>query len=284
MIKLLEIYKFECFTAPCELQLFCNDKIKADQCAREILENSKRLESKYNYFDPDSYLSSINKRTTNSLDSESKSLLTRAKQYYKQTNGIFDITIATIKDIYSESNSIFELEEKKSQLLKYVGCEHFSIKKEKIYFDNDHTKIDLGGFVKEYSVDRAVSIIKKYKIKSALINFGGDIFAIGDKPNGEKFKIGITNPKEKNKHLFFISIENQALTTSASYERNKEIDSKKISHIISTKQTDLKPLSVTVVSDSCIESGVYSTALMCEDKLKTKNDKYIINDKLEISK
>ena len=257
---MLEIYKFECFTSPCEVQLYCDDKHQSDNCAKDILKESKKLEKKYNYFDSDSYLFQLNDRKTNILDTETKSVLSRAKQYYKKTNKIFDITIITSKN--------------NSELSKFVGCEHFEIKKDKLYFNNDFTKIDLGGFIKEYSVDKAVSIIKKYKIKSALINFGGDLFAIGKKPNKEKFTIAIKNPQDTNQNLFTISIENEALTTSALYER--------IGHIRASDTMQENIISSTVISSNCVESGVYSTSLMCDDTINTKNKKYLINQKLEI--
>ncbi len=258
-------------TSPCEVILFSDNKAKADKVAKAILNEAKRLEKKYNYYDSNSFLSLINSRQENSLDSESKSLLQRAKQYYKQTEGIFDITVATIKDLYTTQKTMNELEKQKATLLPYVGCEHFEIKKDKIYFDNEFTKIDLGGFVKEYAVDRAVSIVKKNKIKSALINFGGDIYAVGKKPNGEKFKVGIKDPKNPTQHAEFVEIENQALTTSASYERNYQIEDHSYSHIISKESHNNAPLSVTVISNFCIESGVYSTSLMINISLKTQN-------------
>ncbi len=256
-------------STPCELIIFSNTKAKSDEIAKEILNETKRLEKKYNYYDPNSYLSSINTRKASKLDAESKSLLQRAKQYYKATNGIFDITVATIKGLYTTQKTAYALEKQKSALLPYVGCEHFEIKKNKIYFDNEFTKIDLGGFVKEYAVDRAASIVKKNKIKSALINFGGDIYAVGRKPNGEKFKIGIKNPKDTIKYIKFFEIENQALTTSASYERNYQIEDHNYSHIFSKEHNNNEPLSATVISKNCVESGVYSTSLMVKTTIKT---------------
>jgi thiamine biosynthesis lipoprotein len=279
---MLEIYKFECFTSPCEVQLFCNDRQKANNCAKEILEETKRLELKYNYFNSNSLISKINNRTINILDNETKNILTKAKQYYKLTNGIFDITIATIKDLYQDNNNLKDIASKKIKLLPYIGCEHYNIKKNKIYFDNIYTKIDLGGFVKEYSVDKAILIIKKYHIKSALVNFGGDIYALGKKPDNSKFNIGITNPIDKEKILFSIPIENQSLTTSASYERYKVIENQNISHIMSKSTNEHNILSATVVSNSCITSGIFSTSLMINPKLTTKEQIYLINNKLEI--
>ena len=264
------IYRFEAMSTPCEVQLFSDSKAKADMVASKILKEAKRLELKYNYFNSSSFLSKINSRVEKGLDLETETLIKRAIKYWQKTDEVFDITVATIKDIYKSSKSLDELEQKQKELLAYIGCEHISIKKRKIYFDNPYTKIDLGGFVKEYAVDRAVLIAKKGGIKSALINFGGDIFALGKRVDGTKFKIGIKDPNQPTKIAKFAEIEDEALTTSASYERYEVIENKKFSHIIAKKRSS-RYKSVTVISSSCVESGVYSTALMIDDNIKTSN-------------
>jgi len=153
------LYKFEAMSTPCEVLLFSESKASADKVAQAVLVEVKRLEQKYNYYDSDSLLSQLNNRETNIVDMETKNLLERAKQYYKKTNGIFDITVATFKPLYSQNLTLEELAAKKEALLPFTGCEHFSLKKGKILFDNDTIMIDLGGFVKEYSVDRSVAIL-----------------------------------------------------------------------------------------------------------------------------
>jgi thiamine biosynthesis lipoprotein len=257
-------------SSPAELIIFCDDKTRSDKVAKAVLQDAKRLEKKYNYYDENSILSKINQRVDERLDHETKFLLLEAKKYYQATKGVFDITIATIKDLYSSQKSIKSLEKLKNDLLPFVGCEHFVIKKDKIIFDNEFTKLDLGGFVKEYAVDRASMIIKKKRIKSALVNFGGDIYAIGKKPNGEKFKIGIKDPNDKTRHKTFVQLQDQALTTSASYERNYQIEDKNFSHIISKDTTQKTQKSVSVISNSCLTSGVYSTSLMIDPNIKTE--------------
>lgn len=262
------LYKFEAMSTPCELHLYHNSKQKADSVAKMVLEEAKRLEKKYSYYKEDSFLSLLNRREVSLLDHESKSLFQRASQYYKRTEKIFDITVATFKPLYTQNLSKDELQTKKEGLLPFVGCEHFTIKRDKISFDNSYTMIDLGGFVKEYAVDRAVLIIKKHKIKSALINFGGDIYAIGKKPNGELFRVGIVDPENRDQKKLFVKICDEALTTSASYERFYKIEDEVYSHIFSKDNMMNSPKSVTVISPSCVESGVYSTALMVNHALK----------------
>lgn len=258
-------------TTPCELILYVDNKSLADSTAKAILNEAKRLEFKYNYFSKDSIVSQINSRTLSILDKETKDILQRAKKYYTATNFTFDITLATIKNLYTEESDEKKLQEKKNTLLPYVGCNHFTIKKNKISFDNTFTKIDLGGFVKEYAVDRAVKLLQKNKITSALVNFGGDIYALGKKPDGSMFRVGIKDPKNPSIYIKKEAIENQALTTSASYERSYIIGSQNYSHILSTNKSIPLTKSVTVISSNCVQSGVYSTSLMVDNSIKTNH-------------
>jgi len=270
------IYKFEAMSTVCELILYSQDKAIADKSAMAVLDEVKRLEKKYNYYQEDSLLSSINTRKTSIIDSETKSILQRAKKYYVLTNKTFDITVATIKDLYKSEKKLSSLALKKEELSKYIGCEHFSLKKDKIIFDNEYTKIDLGGFVKEYAVDRAVMILKKYKISSALVNFGGDIYALGLKPDGSKFKVGIKDPSDRSKYAQEVELQDQALTTSASYERNYTIETEIFSHIISKEKNLTSSSSVTVISKNCVESGIYSTTIIVDNNIITKNKLIIL--------
>jgi len=268
-------------TSPCEVQLYCNDRQKSKEVAQKILNSAKELEIKYNFYNPNSYLSALNKRETNLLDMQTKELLSRAKLFYTQTNHIFDVTMGTLSGA-RKLETKEQIEEASKVLEPYVGVEHFKIKKNRLTFDNQYTRIDLGGFVKEYAVDVAVKIVKKYKIESALINFGGDIYALGVKPNGDAFSIGIKNPLKPTEYLTGQSISNQALTTSASYERSHSVDGKSYSHIITKESLQSKIISATVIAPTTLEAGVFSTSLMIEPSLGTKYKKILISDTLDI--
>ena len=255
-------------TTPCEVQIFTKDEYKSKLVATNILKSLKELEKKYNFYNPNSLLSQINQRKIEKIDIQTKDILTRAKQFYIKTDKIFDITVGTLK-VLKNLKTIQEIEKKRKELLEFVGVEHFKIKKNKISFDNPYTMIDLGGVVKEFAVDNAIKLLKKAKIESAIVNFGGDIYALGTKPNGEYFSIGIKNPLNPKEFITFIKLKNQALTTSASYERNYQIENKIYSHIISKENTQNQILSASIISKSALQSGIYSTSLMIKPTLKT---------------
>ena len=269
------IYKFEAMTTDCEVILITSDKARAEACAKAILQEAKRLEKKYSYYDDASILSQINRRELRELDSESKSIIHRALLYCKKTDGIFDVTIGTIKPLYIEGDAQ-KLHVKSKELRAYVGCNHVKLKRNKIVFDNPYTTIDLGGFVKELAVDNAAALVKKHNIVSALINFGGDMYAVGRNEKGEKFTIAIKDPDNPTCNIHYIHIENEALTTSASYERNYTLDDKTYSHILTPTPSDRGVKSATVVAKSCVESGIYSTALMINPTLPTTLKTFLI--------
>lgn len=268
-------------TSPCEIHIYSNNEVKSRSLAKQILVMGKKLEKKYNFYNQNSYLSMLNQREIDVIDLHTKELLRQSKLFYNKTNGIFDITVGTLTQ--SRKLSTVEAVENEVRRLKpFVGVEHFKIKKNRLIFDNPYTLIDLGGFVKEFAVDQAVKILKKAKISSALINFGGDIYALGSKPNGRDFSIGIKNPLNPNEYLTHTTIRNQALTTSASYERNHQIEGKNYSHIISIDDLQSRVISATVISPLVTESGVFSTSLMVEPTLKTSLKKILILDSLEV--
>ena len=263
-------------TSPCEVHIFCNDANKSRSVASKILQNSKALEKRYNFYNPDSFLSQINQRKIEKLDAQTKDLLSRAKLFYTQTEGIFDVTMGTLVES-RRAKTLSKMEDEVEKLLPFVGAEHFKIKKSKILFDNPHTRIDLGGFVKEFAVDQAVKILKKEKIASALVNFGGDIYVLGVKPTGERFSVGIKNPLNPTEYITHIQLENQALTTSASYERHHLIEDRVFSHILGKEELQDEILSATVVSSLVVESGVYSTSLMIKPDIQTSLERILVD-------
>ena len=56
-------------------------------------------------------------------------------------------------------------------------------------------EIDLGGIGKEYAVDQAARQLAAAGVNNALINFGGDVFALGPRANGEPWMVGIDDPR-----------------------------------------------------------------------------------------
>lgn len=256
-------FSFVAMTTECNVKLCADTKHAAQKCFHEIFNNTFRLERKYNFYDRKSYLSKkVNNRKNNtvSLDTETLFVFQKIREYSEATNGVFDITVGTLKACF-KLDELSELQTCIDKNRAHTGLEAWSLSKKKLKTRDSQTLFDLGGVIKEYAVDEAAKIAKKYGIKAALIDYGGDIYGYGCKPDGNPFTIGIKNPKNLKEYIFAMPLSNQALTTSASYERNTKIEGEIFSHIIG-KDYSVEIISSSVISKSALTSGIYSTVFM----------------------
>jgi FAD:protein FMN transferase len=229
-----------------------------------IRTNTLRLEKKYSFYKETSYLNQIiNNRKTNEvlIDEECADILTIVRKYSSLTNGYFDITMGTLKECYKKNTKV-QMQESLDELVVQTGLDIWDIKENCLYFKYPKTKFDLGGVIKEYAIDDAIRILKEQNIKSAIVNFGGDIRTIGKKIDGKLFSIAIKNPLNQEQNLISINLHNKALTTSANSERWYEIEGEKFPHIQSRNIMKQEVLSATIIADSALISGIFSTAFM----------------------
>lgn len=113
--------------------------------------------------------------------------------------------------------------------------------------------INLGGIAKGYITDQLVQKLYAHNVTSALINLGGNTYAIGKKSTGENWKIGIQDPKDENKIIGYITVEDTAVVTSGDYQRYAEIGGKRYHHILDPK------------TGYPVENGVHSVTVICSD-------------------
>ena len=124
--------------------------------------------------------------------------------------------------------------------------------------------IDLGGIAKGYIADRVKAYLVKRGVKSAILSFGGNIVAIGLKPNGDPWKVGIQDIDGATGQSMMVSLNYGGSTvTSGIYERGFVKDGVTYHHILSPEtgwpvQNGLA--SVTIFSESSMTGDALSTA------------------------
>ncbi|BAI80126.1 thiamine biosynthesis lipoprotein ApbE [Deferribacter desulfuricans SSM1] len=226
------------------------------------------------------------------INSEIKSLLKDSIYFSNISNGKFDITIYTITSLYGFPEGPFKQPayEKIRDALTKIGISHIHMENETIFKDND-ILIDMGAYAKGYIVDKAVELLKNNGVKNAIVDAGGDLFALGDK-NGKKWKIAIKHPDKPDSFLSIVSIANKAVVTSGNYERffiTK--DGKRIIHIFdaTTGKTANNYKSISVIADNTEIADALSTVYfllpiekikkLCE-KLNTPVLVYTLDNKL----
>jgi thiamine biosynthesis lipoprotein len=128
--------------------------------------------------------------------------------------------------------------------------------------------MDLGGVAKGYAVDRAVQALRSHGIERALVNAGGDIYAMGTPEDEEGWRIGIQHPCDPRKLAAAFRVRDQAVATSGNYENAVSVNGERIGHLFDPHSgRPANPiLSATVVAPSAMEADALATAsfLMAE--------------------
>ena len=224
----------------------------------------QRLDRLFSSTAPESDISRINNAGTAVIDDDTLGLLSRSLELCELTDGYLDITVYPIVERWgfiSKNYSVPERGELES-LLKNVDYKRVSLNSAEILPEG--FKLDLGAVAKGYTADKLKELLKSRGVGSAVLNLGGSVLAYGKKPNGEDWRVGITDPADTEKYMGVIGCSDKTVVTSGDYERYFERDGKRYCHIIDPKTgypADNGITSVTVVSDDGTKNDALSTAL-----------------------
>lgn len=238
----------------------------------KVFNEIKNIEDKMSLHRQNSEVVKINKMAGKKAVKVSKETLDVIKKgiyFSKLTNGRFDITIGPLVSLWNigSGNKNIPSKEEIEKKLSLINYKDVSINSEKreVYLKRKNMKIDLGGIAKGYVADRVKEILKDENVESAIINLGGNIYILGKKLNGEKFKIGIQDPNDdKNKPLGYVKVSNKSVVTSGIYERYFEKKDKRYHHILDINsgypvRNNLAGLSI--ISDESIDGDGLSTSI-----------------------
>lgn len=199
------------------------------------------------------------------VSSELSSLIASGLYYSKLSNGSFDITIdplSSLWDFQTESPSIPSNSAIQSKL-KNIDYSKVHVTSDGIRFDDAATTIDLGGIAKGYIADRLKDFLLSKGVTSAMINLGGNILCVGEKPNGDSFTIGIQKPfADRNETISVMSLKDVSVVSSGVYERFFELEGRLYHHILNPKTGypfDNGLISVTIISDASMDGDALST-------------------------
>ena len=204
------------------------------------------------------------------LSSDTFYVMEKGKQYSEMANGKFDITIGPIVKLWNIGTE-YAAVPKKSKLeeaVRLVDYKNLTLSKENqsAMLKEAGMKVDLGAIAKGYAADEAARILKENGVENAIVNLGGNVMTVGGSTSGSPWKIGIQDPfNPRGDILGVVSIKNQTVVTSGTYERYFEENGKKYHHILNPYtgypiENNLH--SVSIITDKSIDGDGLSTTTL----------------------
>ena len=254
-----ETLSFESMDTFMQVSLY-GDKKTAEAVQNEIL----RLEALFNANDPDSKVSELN-QSGFVEDEDVFKVLEGALKVSQSTDGALDPSVYPLVEEWGFISRDFRIPDKSTidELLQHVDYTQIALNFNRTYIP-EKMKLDLGAVAKGYAADRAKEILAENEVKSAILNLGGTVAAVGTKPDGSDWKVGISDPESTGGYFATVTLRDKIVATSGSYERYFEQDGKRYCHILDPKtgmSADSGVVSVSIISDNGLYCDALSTAL-----------------------
>lgn len=170
-------------------------------------------------------------------DPETIEVIKMGIEYGKLSHGRFDITIGKVSDLWDfhGEDSKVPAENAVEGALTAVDYRQIEIEGNTVTMANPEGEINLGGIGKGFIADKAAEKLADLGVTSAIINFGGNIVAVGDK-GGDAFRIGVEKPfSDRNEIMGSVDVKDSVVVTSGTYERYIEENGEKYHHILDVK-------------------------------------------------
>lgn len=218
---------------------------------------------------------------TVTVSEETVALLVTAVDYANTTEGRIDPTIRPVSalwDFGSEGKAHIPEDTDIKEALSHVSCDtiRFGVgpsdeTSESVYntvtLTDPEAAVDLGFIAKGYISDKMKEYLLSQGVESACISLGGNVLAIGGKPDGSSFRIGIQEPfAPEGTALDTVEVRDTSVVTSGIYERYFYEGDTLYHHVLNTTTgypVDNELASVTIICESSTKADALSTACLC---------------------
>ena len=228
--------------SPFEMIVEAKDIPEADTYIDMAIAEVSRLENLISDWIPTTPISEVNRNAgikPIKVPQEVFDLVQRSIKISELTSGAFDISYASMDKIWKFDGSMTAMptpEEIKKSVAK-VGYKNIILdtKNNTIFLKEEGMKLGLGGIGQGFIADKIKALLISKGVVAGIVNVSGDINTWGKQLNGEKWKVAIKNPMNKDKIFATFPLEDSAVETSGSYEKYVTFNGIRYSHIIDTR-------------------------------------------------
>ena len=194
---------------------------------------------------------------------ETADVIARALSYSEESNGLFDITIGGVVALWDFKAGIVPEEQALAEALAHVDYRAVELDGETVRVCDPLARIDLGGIAKGYIADDIARMLRENGCESALVNLGGNTYALGRRPDGSVWNVGLQDPNEARGTAFAaVPVTDKSVVASGINERSFVQDGRTYHHLLDPATgmpADNGLASVTIVSASSLDGDACTT-------------------------
>ncbi|MFC1559378.1 FAD:protein FMN transferase [Gemmatimonadota bacterium] len=244
---------------------------RAEDAVGRAFEEIDRLVAILSRHDTSSPLSHLNQEGfIEGFPLELGHVVERALHYNRISEGVFDITIKPLLDLFEAGSGDAGFVEPSDDVLKRIlertGTDALSVETHTLRFLREGMGLTLDGIAKGFIVDMAAEVLKRNRIRNFIINAGGDIRTGGHREDGKPWTIAVQDPEKAGDFPDILTLTDGAVATSGSYEIFFDPEMKH-HHIVEagSGRSPGKKSSVSVIAPTALAADALATAIFVMD-------------------
>lgn len=169
------------------------------------------------------------------VDKETAEVVRLGLEMGKESDGKFDITVGRLTDLwdFKAKDPKVPKDEDIKRAISSVGYENVIVEDNTIRLKNKGAHLDLGGIAKGYISGKMADYLAGEGVEHGIINLGGNVVTLGEKPDGSPWNVGIQDPNDERREVVGATeAVDMAVITSGTYERKFTSGGKIYHHII----------------------------------------------------
>ena len=200
------------------------------------------------------------------VDKDTLSLLQEALSYAEVSDGMVTPSIGALSSLWNFGSDCPQMVPESQAIqnaLAHIDYHSIEIQGSRVRLNDPEAVIDLGFIAKGFIADKTKEFLLSKGVTSALINLGGNLVAVGSKPDGTPFKIGIQKPfASSGTAALTLDLTDISVVSSGNYERYFEKDGRLYHHILSAETgypVENELSQVTILSPDSTQADALST-------------------------
>ena len=234
----------------------------------------KTIDNSVSPFNKQSLVTAINDGRSDVADNFFIKLYNKALEVNKASDGIYDPTVMPLVNAWGFGYKSGKLptKEQLDSILAFVGMsKHTHLQGTKVVKDDNRVQFDFSSIAKGMACDEIAAMLSRNGSRNYMVEIGGEVVAHGVNERGKPWHVSVDLPVPDNadgavhSNAVLLRLDSLAVATSGSYRKFKEVDGKKVSHIVNPKTGSSETsalLSVSIVASDCMSADAWATACM----------------------
>ncbi len=249
-----------------------HDVRRAEGAIDSAFAELRRVEATMSRFRLDSEIGMVNRLGALApvrVGAETAGVVEAALAWAHASDGAFDPAIGRVVELWDVARR--HVPPDAAPLARLAGrrlFQHVQVATERghhaIALGDPDVHLDLGGIAKGYAVDRAVAALRAWGVRDAIVNVGGDLFALGSAPGDAPWRVGVQSPDDPGTIVETLDAVDRAVATSGDYEQCFRYRGVRYHHLMDPATAAPRAASihsVTIEAASCMQADAAATAV-----------------------